>query len=126
MAISQRRPKRKETGSIYKAGRGKRKSELGRLPTMTKIGETRRKTIRTKGGNQKYRALMIDVVNVYNPKTKKHVKSKIVSVEENPANSNYVRRSILTKGTVIATKAGKAKITSRPGQDGIVNAVMVE
>lgn len=50
----------------------------------------------------------------------------IESVEDNPANPNYVRRSLLTKGTVIATEEGEAVITSRPGQDGVVNAKLIE
>ena len=37
-----------------------------------------------------------------------------------------VRRNILTKGAIIETDAGKAKITNRPGQEGTVNAVLVE
>jgi small subunit ribosomal protein S8e len=45
---------------------------------------------------------------------------------ENPANKNYIRRNILTRGAVVMTELGKAKITSRPGQDGEVNAILVE
>ena len=33
------------------------------------------------------------------------------------ANRHYVRRNILTKGTVITTDKGNAVITSRPGQE---------
>jgi len=32
----------------------------------------------------------------------------------------------MTKGSVIDTEFGKAVITSRPGQDGVVNAVIVQ
>ena len=42
--------------------------------------------------------------------------------KENKANQHYVRRSILTKGAVIKTEIGDARITNRPGQDGVINA----
>jgi len=47
-------------------------------------------------------------------------------VLENPANRHFVRRNILTKGTIIETVKGKAKITGRPGQEGMVNAVLIK
>ncbi len=53
-------------------------------------------------------------------------KEDIQTVLENPSNPNYVQRNILTKGAIISTSKGKARITSRPGQDGIVNAVLIE
>jgi small subunit ribosomal protein S8e len=31
----------------------------------------------------------------------------------------------MTRGAVVQTEIGLAKITSRPGQDGVVNAVLV-
>jgi small subunit ribosomal protein S8e len=67
-----------------------------------------------------------DTANVLDPKTKKAAKSKIVTVKSNPADPNYVQRNILNKGAVIQTEAGLAKVTSRPGQDGIVNATLIE
>ena len=45
---------------------------------------------------------------------------------ENPSNVNYVRRNIVTKGAVIETSEGRARVTSRPGQTGQVNAVLIE
>ena len=53
-------------------------------------------------------------------------RAKIETVEQNVANPNYVRRSLLTKGAVIRTDVGRARITSRPGQDGVINAVLIE
>jgi small subunit ribosomal protein S8e len=47
-------------------------------------------------------------------------------VKKNAANPNYVQRNIINKGAVIQTEMGLAKVTSRPGQDGIVNAVLVK
>ena len=48
-----------------------------------------------------------------------------MEVIENTANPNYVRQNIITKGSVIETEKGKAKVTSRPGQHGVVNAVLL-
>jgi small subunit ribosomal protein S8e len=31
----------------------------------------------------------------------------------------------MNKGAIINTKIGKAKITSRPGQSGVINAVLL-
>jgi len=68
--------------------------------------------------------LSADVANVFDGK--KYHKSKIKEVVKNKANRHFVRRNILTKGAVIETELGKAKITSRPGQEGMVNAVLVK
>ena len=56
----------------------------------------------------------------------KYSKLKIEQVLENPANRNFVRRSILTKGTIIKTSKGNARIVSRPGQEGVINAILVK
>jgi len=126
MARSQKRSKRKSTGGKYVAGRKKRLNELGGVPTLTKLAERKAKKIRISGGNIKQRLLSSDTANVVDPKTKKAKVVKIKSVTENPANRHYVRRNILTKGTIIETELGKAKITSKPGQEGTINAVLVK
>ncbi len=125
MVIVQSRPKRKKSGGRYTSYRGKRIYELGSRPTLTKIGAQKGKVIRTRGGNQKYRLQDANIVNVYDPKTKKYVKATIKTVVENPANRHYVRRNILTKGTVIETDKGKARITNRPGQEHTIHAVIL-
>ena len=125
MAISQTRSKRKQTGSLYRDYRKKKKHELGRLPALTKLEKKRVVNIRTRGNNRKVRLLSIDTANLLDPKTKKHEQVKIKTILETPANRHFVRRSIITKGCVVDTEKGKAKITSRPGQDGTVNAVLI-
>jgi len=104
----------------------KRRAEIGLAPADTHIGEDRAKVLRTYGGNDKVRALRASVANVTNPKDGVTKKVKIETVEKNTANPNYVRRNLLTKGAVIKTELGSARITSRPGQDGIINAILVE
>lgn len=123
--LSQHRSKRKETGSRYKSYRHKRKFEMAGAPALTKLAKRRLKTKRVMGHNYKQSLLNVDVVNVFDPKAKKHYKIKIKTILENPANAHFVRRNIMAKGTVIDTEKGKAKITNRPGQEGSVNAVLV-
>jgi len=121
----QGRSVRKPSGGRYHTSRGKMRSEIGRSPAETHIGEERRKIVRTFGGNQKVRALRLDVATVANPTTGETHKVKIETVEANSANPNYVRRKLLTKGAIIRTEMGRARIVSRPGQDGVVNAVLL-
>ena len=51
--------------------------------------------------------------------------SKILEVVENSAYPNYLRQNIITKGSIISTEKGNARVTSRPGQHGMVNAVLM-
>ncbi|MEM7826052.1 MAG: 30S ribosomal protein S8e [Candidatus Aenigmatarchaeota archaeon] len=126
MAIWHGEKGRKPTGGKIILARKKKKRELGNLPTLTRIGEEKRKKYRTKGGGVKIKAFSAEFANVFDPKTKITRKVKILDVVDNPANPHFVRRKILTKGAIIKTELGNAKVTSRPGQDGIVNAVLIE
>ena len=125
MVITQHRSVRKVTGGRYISSRKKRLFELGRLPTHTKVGKTKRIIIKTKGGGRKVRVLSAEFANVLDPKTKKYEKSKIKTVIETPANMHFARRNIITKGTILETEKGKVKVTSKPGQDGVVNTVLI-
>ncbi|MDD3041697.1 MAG: 30S ribosomal protein S8e [Methanosarcinaceae archaeon] len=118
--------RRTVTGGKVTSSRGKRKFEIGRESADTRISETKRKNISTRGGNRKVRLLQCDVANVTNPKDGKTVPATIENVIGNDANKHYIRRNILTKGSVIKTSLGLAKVTSRPGQEGVVNAVLTE
>ncbi len=125
VVIHRRRLKRKESGGKYKSAKGKRNFEKGSSPTLTHVGKHKVKTIRTRGGKSKTRSLSIDTVNLLNPKTKKFEKVKVKTVVETPANRHHVRRNIFTKGAIIETEKGKARVTSRPGQNGSVNVVLI-
>lgn len=122
----QGKSKRKETGGKLKLARKKRKYELGTELHLPPIGNEKLKKMRTKGGNEKVCILVAQVANVTDPKTHETKKVAIEDVLENPANPHYVRRDIITKGAIIQTEIGKARVTSRPGQDGCVNAVLIE
>ena len=126
MALWQGRSLRKSTGGRYRPLRKKRKYEIGAELQTTTIGDRRTKTVRGRGGETRVRVLSENYANVIDPKTGKTVRAEIISVIENPANPNYVQRNIMTKGAVIKTSLGNAKISSRPGHDGAINAVLVE
>ena len=108
------------------SARKKRKYEYGREASETKVGERRARKVRTLGANAKLRLLQAADVNLFDTKSKKSVKVKIKGVVENKANPHFVRRNILTKGAIIDTEKGKAVVTNRPGQEGCVNAKLVE
>jgi small subunit ribosomal protein S8e len=126
MALWQGESVRKPSGGRRRFAHKKRKFEIGREVTMPVLGAQKRKTIRTMGGHQKTRILNANVANVTDPASGKSQLVEFTTVVENPANPHYVRRNILTKGAVVMTKLGKAKITSRPGQDGVLNAILVK
>ena len=86
----------------------------------------RKRFVGVRGGNIKVKLLSVEEVNLYDPKEKKYSKVKIKSVLENPANRHFVRRNIITKGTIVDTEKGKAKVVSRPGQTGVLNAVLIK
>ncbi len=125
MGVWHRRSTRTDSGARLKRFRGKRKHELGRTPTETVMGETKRKSIVSKGSNMKTPALRVTMVNVTDPKKNQTFRVEIQDVETNPASMDYQRRKVITRGTIIKTPKGNAKVTSRPGQDGILNAVLV-
>lgn len=126
MVFIQGKSNRKPSGGRYKRVlHQKRLYRMGRFPRLTKLGEFKRREIRIRNGSLNFVLLNIDKVNVLDPKTKKYSIETIKTILECPANRNYVRRNIMTKGTIIDTTKGKARITNRPGQEGAVNAVLV-
>ena len=117
--------KKGSSGRIWPS-RKKRKYELGRESADTKIGEKKKKEISARGDTSKSKLLSIDTVNVTDTETGKSAKTKINTVLENPADPHLARRNIITKGAIIETEVGKVKITSRPGQEGVLNGVLIE
>ena len=125
MALWQGKSRRSKTGRRIRYARGKRKFEIGRERHLTTIGPIGLKKVRTKGKNRKTRAKTSNVAHVVDPKNNKITETEIISVVENKAIIHYVRRNIMNKGAIIETKLGKAKITSRPGQCGTINAILI-
>jgi small subunit ribosomal protein S8e len=125
MATWQGQAKRSKTGRRLRYLRSKRKFEIGREQHLTTIGPLTYKKVRTRGNNNKVRVKTSNIAYVLDPKTNKTSKTDIVTVKENSANIHYVRRNIMNKGAIIETKLGKAKVTSRPGQSGTINAILI-
>lgn len=127
MSVYQGKDFRKVSGGRRRPHRDKRKHELGSYPIETKLSSNDiREVERIFGGNTKVKLKYATYANVYDPETKTCKKARILQVVEVPANKDYARRSIIVKGTIIQTEIGKAVVTSRPGQDGVINAVKLK
>ncbi|HMG37685.1 MAG TPA: 30S ribosomal protein S8e [Nitrososphaeraceae archaeon] len=117
---------RKYTGGRIIPMRTRRKFEIDRYPNEAVIGSNIKVTRRVRGDNNKTALKTVEFANVSNPEEKKTTKSKILRVIENTANKDYQRRGVITKGTIIETELGLARVISRPGQVGLVNAVQMK
>jgi len=73
----------------------------------------------------KIKVLVSKYVSVTDPKSGKTEKVEIMRVVKNPVNIDYDRRGVITKGAVIETSLGLARVTSRPGQYGMISAVLI-
>ena len=126
MAQWQGRSKRKPSGGRYRPQRKKRRFEIGREQQFATIGKQRLKLYRTKGRKQKVRVLSVEYANVTDPATGQTKKAKIVTVKDNPSDPHFVTRNIITRSAIIQTEIGVARVTSKPGQHGVINAVLVK
>ena len=105
----------------------KRRYAMGEPFVPAVLGEGRKVVVkRVMGGNYKLSLRQVSEAIVSDRKAGKSVRAKILAVVSTPANREYARRNIITKGAIIRTTAGLAVVTSRPGQDGVVNAVLIE
>lgn len=124
MAVRHDRSDTKKSGGKTRSYRKSKKYDLGSEFSSPSLGDTRTEKKDTRGKTEKN---VVRTENKANLAVDGEIKSvEIESVLDNPANDNFVRRSLLTKGTIIQTTEGKAEITSRPGQEGVVNAKLVE
>ncbi|MEM4140048.1 MAG: 30S ribosomal protein S8e, partial [Nitrososphaeria archaeon] len=74
----------------------------------------------------KVKCVMTSYANVVDPALKQTRKVKILKLITNPASKDLTRRGVITKGAILETELGQVRVTSRPGQDGVVNAVLVK
>ena len=124
MAWHSRANKRKKTGGRKKHYRAKRLRELGSHPIETILGDTERKITKRRSRIRKTRLIAGKYVNVSDPSNGLTERLEILDVIENPANVDYNRRGVITKGTIIRTDNGLVKVVSRLGQDGIINGII--
>jgi len=115
----------KTTGGRRTPLRIRRKYETDRYPNEPTNGAQVTITRRIRGNNKKTALKAIDFVNLSSGDTKVK-KVKIEKVLENATNNDYKRRGIITKGAILETKEGKCRVVSKPGQNGIVNAILLK
>ncbi|MCV0401994.1 MAG: 30S ribosomal protein S8e [Nitrosopumilus sp.] len=115
----------KITGGRRVPLRIRRKYEIDRYPNEPINGAQVTITRRVRGDNKKTALKSIDFVNLATGEAKVK-KSKIIKVLENATNNDYKRRGIITKGAILETAEGKCRVVSKPGQNGIVNAILLK
>jgi small subunit ribosomal protein S8e len=115
----------KITGGRRHPLRIRRKYEIDRYPNETVNGPQVTVTRRVRGNNFKTALKSIDFINLSMGDSKVK-KTKILKVLENSTNNDYQRRGIITKGAILETAEGKCKVVSKPGQTGIVNAILLK
>ncbi len=113
--------KRKATGGRSRASRGRRAYERDGYAIEPLVGKTSTRTSRRRGGKISTGIVTTDTANVADG-SGKTVASKILRVKKSPANRDYERRGVITRGAIVETEAGEAVVTSRPTDDGVVNA----
>ena len=120
---------RKKTGGIRTSVRARDKilAQRGSLPTETKVEEEDYREVNNAvGKQQKTKLFDAHTALVVDPKTNKIEKTTIKSVLKNQSNRRFERRNIITKGAEIDTELGPARVTSRPGQSGLIQAVLLK
>jgi len=115
---------RKISGGRYIKQRKKKSYEKTGQKKVVRLGEERRKIKKVRGGNKKTYLLKAKIINIKNKN--KIQKTEIKNVLETPSNRFLARQNILTKGTIVQTELGKARITNRPTQEGVINGVLIE
>ena len=115
----------KITGGRRHPLRIRRKYETDRYPNEPNTGAQITITRRVRGNNNKTALKSIDFVNLATGDAKVK-KTKILKVLDNTTNNDYKRRGIITKGAILETQDGKCKVVSKPGQNGIVNAILLK
>jgi small subunit ribosomal protein S8e len=83
----------------------KRKFEMARQASSTKIGAKQVRVVRGRGGNQKYRALRLDQGNFVWGSEAFSSKTRILDVVYNATNNELVRTKTLVKNAIVQVDA---------------------
>ena len=83
----------------------KRHFEMGRVPTMTKLGPKKVTLVRGRGGNFKHRALRIDAGTFSWGSESVSRKARVVDVVYNATNNELVRTKTLVKNAIVRIDA---------------------
>ena len=114
----------KITGGRRHPLRSRRKYEIDRFPNETLTGEQITITRKVRGKNLKTGIKATSFVNLSMDSKIKRV--KIIRVLENATNNDYQRRGVISKGAILEIEEGKCRVVSRPGQHGVVNAILIK
>lgn len=117
--------RRKSTGGRKYPNSKRKKREIGGEFSETELGDHEVKHKDARGSGEKVALQQTSTVSV-SQDDGTTTQADIEAVVENPANPDYVRRDIITKGTIVRTSEGRVRITSRPGQNGSLSGVAVE
>ena len=116
----------KITGGRRHPLRIRRKYEMDRYPNEALAREDQiTVTRRTRGGHSKTALKTVYAVNLSGA-GENTIRTRIIKVLDNPTNNDYRRRGVITRGALLDTDEGICRVVSRPGQDGSVNAVLIE
>lgn len=115
---------RKISGGRYHKQKKTKLYENKNKERIVTLGETKRKTLKVRGGNLKTFLLKSNIANIVIDRKAK--KAEIKNVVSTPQNPFFARQNILMKGALIDTSLGKARVTNRPSQEGCVNAVLIK
>ncbi|MCC7552059.1 30S ribosomal protein S8e [Candidatus Micrarchaeota archaeon] len=119
------------TGARVRKKSDKKLSKVGGPSINTRVVNQKTseelKIVRTRGGNEKIKPRKSFLVNVAVKENGKNIikKAEVKSVAQSPENRHHARMNIIAKGSILETNIGKVKVTSRPGQDGVINGVLV-
>ncbi len=94
--------KRRLTGGRMPIHQKKRKFEMGRQASSTKLGERKVVSVRGRGGNIKRRALRLNEGNFTWISEKVTRKCKVLDVVYNATNNELVRTKTLVKNAIVA------------------------
>ena len=97
--------KRRLTGGRKPQYHKKRKYDMGRQMSMTKIGAKRVHSVRVRGGNTKFRAMRLDTGNFSWGSEVCTRKTRILDVVYNASNNELVRTKTLVKNAIVQIDA---------------------
>ena len=96
------RKKRRHTGGRMPIHQKKRKFEMGRQASSTKLGDRKIVPVRGRGGNVKSRALRLNEGNFNWVSERITRKCKILEVLYNATNNELVRTQTMVRGAIVA------------------------
>jgi len=99
------RHKRRATGGKRPQNVKKRNYNMGRPAALTKLGAKRIHLVRTRGGNQKYRALRLEAGNFSWASEAITRKTRLIDVIYNASSNELVRTKTLVKACIVQIDA---------------------